>query len=495
MEISALRRGVAWRGACRMLANGARMGNHGRMKRSVLPLVLALALRTIAEPTVVTVQPQQVRQEFQGMGCGAIFYEGHITSLAARGRTNEQERLYEDLFGRVRTDYLHLMIRPDHEPANDNADPFVPSFPDKDFAYCGHDLQIAAAARKRNPAMRLYAALYTPPGWMKTNGEPGGGGPRKGTLKPGLELELGEYCWAFLAYMHRHGQTVEFLSICNEPDWAHTQPGYYLTPEQHAQLFAKVAAYFDEMARRFPNVPKPKFVAPNVLSAVDCAERYLPATLAAAGSAVDVVGCHDYDRRGHRWAKLRTLAGPRPLWMTEWCVNGADKSPGLLRSASEFWLAMTEAFNDGANVWMAYDWVYPPREGGEALVHVDWGKAYTLTKIYHGFRQWCMPLEPGMRVVATEVSGPRASDISKPGVKASAFLAADGRKLVVQVAAVQDEAAEIELHVGAPFLEAMARSWRTSATEDAIELPSARLRNGRIVATLPARGLFSVVAE
>jgi hypothetical protein len=37
-----------------------------------------------APPVRITVQPSKVRQEFQGLGCGAMFYEGHITSLATR---------------------------------------------------------------------------------------------------------------------------------------------------------------------------------------------------------------------------------------------------------------------------------------------------------------------------------------------------------------------------------------------------------------------------
>ena len=35
------------------------------------------------------------------------------------------------------------------------------------------------------------------------------------SIKPGMELELAEYCWAFLAFMHQEGVSVEFLSIAN----------------------------------------------------------------------------------------------------------------------------------------------------------------------------------------------------------------------------------------------------------------------------------------
>lgn len=448
-----------------------------------------------AEPTVVEVLPGKVRQEFQGMGCGAIFYEAHVTSLGVNGLAAEQERLYDDLFTNVRTDFLQLQIRHDHEPANDNADPYTQAFDPKNFAYCEHPLKISAAAKKRNPAMKLYAVLYTPPVWMKTNNAPGGGGKEKATVKPGLELEIGEYIWAFLAHMQKNGQPIDYLSISNEADWGHDQPGYFLTTEQHTRLFVAIANYLDEMARRHPEVPSPKLVAPNMLSAVDTARDSLPALLAAAADQVDVVGNHDYDRRGHRWAKMREVAGDKPLWMTEACFNGVDKSPGLINSAGEYWLYMTEAFNEGVNVWMAYDWVYPPRQGGEALIHLNWGKSYQATKIYHGFRQWCAPLVPGMRVVDTRVSGPFASDIAKPGIKASSFLSADGRKLVVHVAAVQDPDADIVIQIAPPFGNGTVRMWRTGKDEDFIELPAARIADGRIPTRLPGRGLLTLTLE
>jgi O-glycosyl hydrolase len=460
-----------------------------------LIVVLTTHVLHAEELTVVNVHPQQHGQKFEGMGCGVIFYEAHVTSLGVNGRMAEQECLYDDMFSKLRLNYLQLQIRPNHEPKNDNDDPYTPAFDPADFAYCKHLIKIAEAAKKRNPDIKLYAVLYTPPSWMKTNNSESGGGKEHGTLKPGLELELGEYIWTFLAYMQRHGQTIDYLSICNEPDWPHDQPSYYLTSQQHAELFAKVAGYLSEMAKRHPEVPRPKLVAPNMLSAVTTASYSLPATLARAGDQVDIVGTHDYDRRGHRWAKLRNLAGNRPLWQTECCFNGVDKSPGLIHSASEYWLYMTEAFNDGVNVWQAYAYVYPPRQGGEALIHLNWGKSYTLTKIYHGLRQWSAPLTPGMFVVNSSVTGTFASDISKPGVKATSFVSADGLKLVIHVAAVQDQDADLKIRIDKPFQNVPARLWRTSNTEDAVELPGVRVNEGEIVIRLPARGLLTICLE
>src|SRR5258708_3244443 len=197
------------------------------------------------------------------------------------------------------------------EPQNDNGDPYTPAFDEKNFEYCKHAIEIAKAALKRRPDIQLYATLYTPPPWMKTNNGASGGGEAKATLKDGLELELAEYIWAFLAFMQRGGAPIQYLSICNEPDWPHTQPGYFLTPQRHEALLKAVAGYLDKMAQRYPNVPRPKLVGPNTLGAPSAATNYLPPLVKGAKNPLDVFGCHDYDPRGDRWGAMRKLAGAK----------------------------------------------------------------------------------------------------------------------------------------------------------------------------------------
>jgi hypothetical protein len=150
---------------------------------------------------------------------------------------------------------------------------------------------------------------------------------------------------------------------------------------------------------------------------------------------------------------------------------------------------MTEAFNQGVNVWIAYDWVYPPRDGGEALIHLNWGKDFHKTRIYHGFRQWCSALVPGMHVVKSELAGTDASGISKPGVKAAAFLSADGKRLVAHVANVQDRNANLTLDPGPAFSGVPAKHLRTSANEDNAQLPDTSPEVLKNPITLPARSL------
>ncbi len=442
--------------------------------------------------TRIAVQTTRAKQVFEGLGVGAIFYEGHITSLAARNKNERQEQLYDDMFARVPTRYLQLMIREIHEPENDNLDPWTPAFDDKNFAYCEHTLAIAKAALKRRPDIQLCATMCTPPPWMKTNNDASGGGEARATLKPGMELELAEYVWAFLAHMQHGGAPIQYLCICNEPDWPHTQPGYFLTADQHAALFKAVAEYLEKMAVKHPDVPRPKLIAPNTLSAPGAAKDYVPRVLKTAARYVDVIGSHDYDPRGDRWGALKKLAGPRGVWLTEWCARNKDSSKDLLNSATEYGVAMHETFTGGANVFMAYDWVYPPHDGGEALIHVDWGNDYHLTKCYYVFRQWAEPLTPGMRVVECSLAGVRPGGAVQAGPKPTAFLSPDGASLVVHVVNSQDKEAPIALKLSGKFAgTASAARTRTSADEDVATLPELKKGAGSFTDTLPARSLVT----
>lgn len=431
----------------------------------------------------ITIYPERPRQVFQGMGAGAIFYEGHITSLTARDKHERQQQLYDDMFSRVPTRYLQLMIREVHEPQNDNADPWTPAFDDKNFEYARHTLAIAKAALKRRPDTQLYAVLYTPPPWMKTNNDASGGGEARATLKDGMELELAEYLWAFLAFMKRNGAPIHALSIANEPDWPHEQPGYFLDATRFTALYKIVAEYLDKMAIRYPDVPRPLLVGPNTLSAPGAAAEYVPRLLKECPNALNVVASHDYDQRGDRWGALQKLAGDRPLWMTEWCAQGKDESPGMIHSAVRYAQAMSAGFNGGVNVWMAYDWVYPPRDSGEGLIHVDWGQDYRLLKPYYVFRQWCEPLVPGMHVV--ESSG-------ATNVRSTAFLSADSRTLIVHIANGQDRDAPLTLQLSGKWAAVKtALRTRTSATEDVATRPKLMAGGGHFTDVLPAQAMVT----
>ena len=173
---------------------------------------------------------------------------------------------------------------------------------------------------------------------------------------------------------------------------------------------------------------------------------------------------------------MQKLARGRPVWMTEWCARAADESPGQINSGLSYAAAMTDAFAGGVNVWMAYDWVYPPRKGGEALIHVDWGSDYTLKKPYWVFRQWSTLLAVGMRVVE--------SASSNEGIKVTSFYSAK-RTLIVHVTNNTDAATPVQLTVAGANLAPPSRQ-RTSAMDDATNLAPLAASAAGYADTLPA---------
>jgi O-glycosyl hydrolase len=456
-----------------------------------------IASKTGTDPTLavtvtqITIQPTRLRQEFQGLGCGVQFYAGHITSLAARQKNDRQQKLYDDMFAKVPTRYLHIGIPADLGPQNDHSESNAAAIDPANFKSCAALIEIAKAAKARRPDIELLASLGTPPPWMKTNNAIGGGGKEKATLKPGLETKFAEYIWTFLAHMAGNGAPVKYVAISNECDWPHDQPGCFFTPEAHAALFKVVGNYLEKMAVKAPSVPRAILVGPNTLSAPGAVKEYIPAIYRSGGNKyLEVLAAHDYDPRGDRWGDLRKIAGERPVWMTEWCARGDDESPGQINSAVEYARAMHEAFAGGANVWMAYDWAYPPRKGGEALIHIDWGNDYTLKKPYWVFRQWATPLTPGMHVVQSDASTPAGA-----GVNATAFLSKDGKSLVVYVVNTADAESRIVLNIaGAPRSKPAARQ-RTSATEDMADLPPLAATAGKYSDALPPRSVTTFEVE
>ena len=155
-------------------------------------------------------------------------------------------------------------------------------------------------------------------------------------------------------------------------------------------------------------------------------------------------------------------------------------------------MAMHDAFNGGANVFMAYAWAYPPRKGGEALVHIDWGNGYELKKPYWLFRQWAETLTSGMRVVDTSTNGPGASKPGESGIKPTGFLSRDGRKLVVHVVNAQEKEAAITLNASGAFATAMSVARHgTSAAEDDLSLDVLKRGTQGFVDTLPARSMVT----
>ena len=125
------------------------------------------------------INPAESSHRFAGLGGGVLFYDNQfdITSGAD---------LYDWCFRDVQTSFLHVLIRPDYLKEEERGDWRSLDLAKFDFRALERPFRIIKQALERNPSLKIYASLYSPPAWMKTNNATGGQGTLN-TAKDAIE--------------------------------------------------------------------------------------------------------------------------------------------------------------------------------------------------------------------------------------------------------------------------------------------------------------------
>jgi hypothetical protein len=447
-----------------------------------------------------TINPASVSHRFSGLGAGVLFYDNQFDITSG-------DDIYDWCFKDVRTTYLHVLIRPDYEKENDNADWRSLDLSKFDFRSLDRPFRIVKKALERNPDLRIYASLYTPPAWLKTNGATGG----EGSLKEGLRSrqELAEYVYAYLKHAHAEGVPVHYLGFFNEPDFKHHQDGMFFTDlGDLAETFRDCARALDALVAADRELKKPPvYIFPDTLGAgsITRSVKGTPRLRERARllDRVGVWGVHDYwNQAGTYWndryRELRAFPGVRgkPVWMTEWAQR---ERHGDLASGVEYGAVMLNALRLGAEAWMAFEWCHP--SGNQAgLISTDWGARpprarYWRSKAYHVFRQIANTTPPGAQVVS--MTG-RWKGTSQAGGKGIEYLALrDGGDVIVHLMNTEPAPVTYRLTVRGPAGEA--EGWLTSALADMAAAGAAEMmakRQGDAAAVsgvIPANSLLSLV--
>jgi hypothetical protein len=404
---------------------------------------------------------------FAGLGGGVLFYDNQFDITAG-------DDLYDWCFKDVRATFLHVLIRPDYEKENDNDDWRSLDLTKFDFASLERPFRIIKKALARNPKLKVYASLYSPPAWMKSNGSTAGGG----SLKAGLRYrqELAEYVFAYLKHAHRNGIPVHYLGFFNEPDFPHSQDGMYFADlGDLATTFSECAEALDSLIAADKELQeRPAYVFPDTLG---------PGSVTRAGrngqrlrerarllDRVGVWGVHDYwNQAGAYWTdryrELRAFpgVGKKPIWMTEWAQR---ERHGDLASGVEYGAQMLNALRCGAEAWMAFEWCHPC--GNQAgLISTDWGAKpprarYWRSKAYHVFRQVANTTPAGAQVLP--VSG-RWKGTSQAGGHGVEYLALrDGEDVIVHL--MNTEPAPVSCRVSVLTAADTVEGWLTTPLAD-----------------------------
>lgn len=442
-----------------------------------------------------TIDVSEKTHAYRGLGGGVMFFDNQF-GISRSGD------VLDWCFRDVKTQFLHVLIRPGYEPRNDNDD--WKSLVLHEFTFSGLDrpFLIIREALRRNPDLKIYATLYSPPPWLKDNGSTSG----EGSLREGIQYrqELAEYVFAYLKHAHSEGIPIHYLGLFNEPDWPHTQDGMYFKDlGVLAETFHDTTAALEELIAADPEVTAcPIHVFCDALGpgsitrASKNSEKLVERT--ALLEPVGVWTVHDYWNTGgdywnHRFRELRQFpaVGERPIWMSEW----AQRFPrGDLASGVEYGEKILNALRLGAEAWMVFEWLHPcGNQSG--LISTDWGehkpgRRYWRSKAYHVFRQVANTTPVGANVV--RMSGTWQGESLVHGHQIEYLAVEKGGRLVVHL--MNSEPRHVPYRLEVPGAQVgVRRSWLTTPTENLVKAPApTRDANGAVRGEIPAYSLLTI---
>jgi glucosylceramidase len=412
-------------------------------------------------------------QRIDGLG-GAAWIAELVRAVPEPGRSELLDRILGDL----EPSLVRIKVRPEIEPANDDADPATANAaafvrPD-DLLWLLDELFARADPQ-------LVAALWSPPAWMKTNGRICCGG----TLIPGMEAELAELFSVYLDFLADAGHPLDHLSIQNEPEVIQSWDTNTYTPQRYADLAEVVAG------RLVADGHTARLVAPDNAATLTV-PFFLPPVLAkpAVAARLSAVGFHLYDlsyydapAAGPSIASVRAVSPPAlPLWMTEFSnTSGAgygSYEEGLAQAA-----LIHHSLVSGVSAYLIWNLVYWSGGTGEALVTLEGPAGYTLNPKYWTARHYVKYVRPGaVRVEATSGAG---------DLLASAYADDAAGRLVVVLVNRSASARWIALE-GVP--EAPPAFVRTTPQESGVEIAAdSAERMSHNIVSLPGQSVATLV--
>jgi glucosylceramidase len=185
------------------------------------PQVPATFVAGIGDDNPLIVDEHQTYQQIEGFGASftdsAAYLLNRIATPAAR--TNAMNSLFTRHAGGIGVSFIrNPMGASDLARFVYSYDDLPPGVTDTnlDNFSIAHDLDdivpLVRQARQLNPALKIMASPWSPPGWMKTSGS-----MITGSLLPQMAAPFAEYFVKYLQAFQAEGIPVDYLSLQNEP--------------------------------------------------------------------------------------------------------------------------------------------------------------------------------------------------------------------------------------------------------------------------------------
>lgn len=366
----------------------------------------------------VTIDPARTFQTIEGLGGAICFYNGWITAHPYK------LEIYTNAFAGLNLSMLRLgdWFRYQGTP---NFDPDAPGFVSNADRILGHPVPILMSS-------------WSPPAFLKSNGQVGNGGTLLYTNGGFAYTNFANYWYDSLLAYRSNGISPTWISIQNEPDWAASYDSCVFHPAEDTVNGTNYASYskaLDAVYHRLINLPSPpKLLGPEVVGlGYNAVQNY--ATTMNANDFYGVAhhlygGSTDGTPDGYISAMraLTNVFPDKPRFMTEYGVSNMIEQANLIHNV----LTVEQA--SGYNYWSL---IWPGASGGLIQIENPWNRSswtnappgtstqshgWWIAPAYWAMKHYSYFIRPGFkRIAATS---------SDANILASAYISPDGLRLV-----------------------------------------------------------------
>lgn len=298
-------------------------------------------------------------------------------------------------------------------------------------------LPVLKRALQINPALKIMATPWSPPGWMKTTGS-----LIKGRLRPEAYGPLAHYFLKFLQAYQAEGVPIYALSVQNEPHFEpEDYPGMRMEPRERARFIGQYLGPLLEQAGLDPvlldwdhNWDQPE--SPMQVLSDSVARRY-----------VDGVAWHCYAGEVSAQSLVHNAFPDKDTFFTE-CSGGEwapDFGENLKWFVQTLIIGATRHWSRGTLLWnLALDPDHGPHAGGcgncRGVVTIDPSTgAWTFNVEYYALAHASKFVRPGARRIE--------STSGVGGLESVAFRNPDGSRVLI-VVNTADQARRFDVRAG-----------------------------------------------
>lgn len=373
---------------------------------------------TKGEKTTITIDPKRVYQEIDGFG--GCFNEKGWAALSLLTPAKRDEVL-KALFDPKQGAGFNICRVPiganDYAVSRYTLNEVKDDYQMKHFSIKrdkGCLIPYIKAAMKFRPDLRIWGSVWTPPTWMKTNGQFDGGSMKD---DPKVYDAYALYLARFLESYQGEGINAFAVAVQNEPDTARNYPTCLWTEDQFLTFIR------DHLGPLFKKRGVNGEIWLGTLSDGDY-NKYPRKALS------DPVANNYITTVGYQWGGLYSVASTRKhhpdkrIMQTEtdcgnWYWKGGynpDKPQNDWNYAVYTWNKVKDYFEQGVNSYMLWNMVLDeegksidsisPWPQNAAVVIDSKTKSVIYTPMYYAFKHFSHFVKPGAHLIRVKTSGP-----------------------------------------------------------------------------------------